>query len=217
MMTSREWIKLLRGAARPGLTGTPVIGGGDGLAWAQSFRDGAGHRRAIDPWLLARVLGVKRDEIREGASEDRRQPWLGVWRAAEAGELPRLERDDGPLFPSLHDQAIEVWTEGELCGLHGLGWATGRDPELTPRLVSAARWLIENIQPDNATSHPWGVQVFATLGSDDVEADMYAQTLLHNALAGLSEPDVLSALILWDGADWLESRIRPAAGERGSR
>lgn len=214
-MRISDWIRLFRGAARPGLRGTPLLGelpGGDTAAWVRGFRDEAANRRSVDPFFLSHVLRL-RSRLPDSAGNNA-APWLGLWRSVAGGELiqPRFDRDSGPLFPSLHEQAIEVWTEGELCGVHALSWLARNVPRGEARLRHAARWLIENIQPDNATAHPWGVHVFAWLGQDDIEADMYAQTLLHNSMAGRSEPDVFSAAILWDAADWLEASSEPPAG-----
>ncbi|MFA6043495.1 MAG: hypothetical protein WC718_00800 [Phycisphaerales bacterium] len=213
-MKITDWIKLLRGAARPGLRGTPLLDewpGGDAAAWLRGFRDDAGNRRAVDPFLLSHALKL-RVTVPE-SSDEAQQPWLALWRGVAEGALIELsfDRDTGALFPGLHEQAIEVWTEGELCGVHALAWLA-RGTREEARLKEAARWLIENIQPDNATAHPWGVHVFAWMGKEDVEADMYAQTLLHNSMAGRSEPDVLSAVILWDAADWLEGMAAHATG-----
>lgn len=208
-MRIADWIKLLRGAARPGLRGTPLLEerpAGEAAAWVREFRDSAGHRRAVDRFILSHAMKTRVPGPDISARID--EPWLALWKAvAEGADCdPRLERDTGALYPGLHERAIEVWTEGELCGLHALAWLATGKPKEERRLQDAARWLIENIQPDNATGHPWGVHVFAWLGQDDVEADMYAQTLLHNSMAGRSEPDVFSAVILWDAADWLETR-----------
>ncbi|MDX2132609.1 MAG: hypothetical protein SFY69_11215 [Planctomycetota bacterium] len=209
-MGDERWVSLLRGAARRGLVGTPLAGVGEPATWARGFADSAGHRRAVDPYLLARVLGLPAEHVDAlpGLPPDA-ESWLRLWRAVAAGDdrRPAFSRDDGPLFPESHDGPIEVWTEGELCGLHALSWLATKGGPAEARLHAAARWLIEHIQPDNATGRPWGVHVFASMGASDPDADMYAQTLLHNALAGRSEPDVFSAVILWDAADWLERGV----------
>ncbi|MBI1189833.1 MAG: hypothetical protein GC200_04020 [Tepidisphaera sp.] len=218
-MRRLDWIKLLRGAATPGLRRTPLDPAFTGDAasistWIQSFRDSAGNRRRVDPYFLSHVLrgSLGGPAVPAGLpplppADAARQPWLTWWHALAAAELiePCYEQPTGPLYPSLHHEAIETWTEGELCGLHALAWLALGSTADQARLRAAAQWLIENIQPDNATGRPWGVHVFAWLGQDDPEADLYAQTLLHNALAGRTEPDVLSAFILWDAANWLSS------------
>lgn len=72
---------------------------------------------------------------------------------------------------------------------------------------SSARWLITEIQPDNATNLPWAVHVFASLAvrDDSHEARMYAETLMHNCMVSSGQPDTLSALILLDAAKQLRT------------
>ncbi|MEM1072208.1 MAG: hypothetical protein AAGB48_00475 [Planctomycetota bacterium] len=105
----------------------------------------------------------------------------------------------GPMTPRSPEDVIEVWTESELTSVHA-GWSL---ESWKPRVIDAARWLLGEIQPDNATNLPWAVHVFASLGVTDglVEATMYAETLLHNCVVqGAGRPDGLSALILLDAA-----------------
>ena len=56
---------------------------------------------------------------------------------------------------------------------------------------------MDNIQPDNATNHPWAVHVFASLAVEtgNFEFDLYAQSLLHNCIVGTGKPDAFSAII----------------------
>ncbi len=102
------------------------------------------------------------------------------------------------------DDVIELWTERELSMVHA-AWLLPGWTELAER---SARWLIDEIQPDNATNLPWAVQVFAHLsvteGTD--EARMYAETLLHNCMVSTGRPDPLSGLILLDAARQLRVR-----------
>ncbi len=117
---------------------------------------------------------------------------------------------DGPLLRWARPPGIEVWTECELAALHGLWWAglVRNDAALRERCLAAARWHVENLQPDNATHRPWAVHVFVELGLADPSAggDLHAQTLLHNCRvgAGTGEVDVVSAHILLDAAEALE-------------
>jgi len=120
----------------------------------------------------------------------------------------RSSYDSGSLFPQRDSSgpiAIEVWSEVELSSLHALGWLAGKDASLRSTVRQAAEWHIENLQPDNATNHPWAVHVFAAIGvlTNDGNALMYAQTLLHNCQVTLGRPDALSALILQDASDAL--------------
>lgn len=91
--------------------------------------------------------------------------------------------------------AIEVWTEIELASVHA-AWSLGTDWRQASQ--RAAAWLVETIQPDNATNHPWAVHVFAQQAqiTGDPSFDLYAQTLLHNCMVTTGRPDEFSALIL---------------------
>lgn len=67
--------------------------------------------------------------------------------------------------------------------------------------------MVGELQPDNATNHPWAIHVFAAIAADEnnAHADLYAQSLLHNALIDGGEPDTFSALILLDAAHALSA------------
>jgi hypothetical protein len=170
------------------------------------FRDGAGHRRRVDPWLLAHAFALDASGLRVDAAAGSEEPWLTLWACMHDAGLgtSAWHQGEGPLFRQLHARAIEVWTEGELVGLHALWWLARRDPSLQKRARSAASWLIAELQPDNATQRPWAIHAFAELAAEgDIEADMYAQTLLLNATAGREKPDRFSAAILVDSARYL--------------
>jgi hypothetical protein len=100
--------------------------------------------------------------------------------------------------------------------LHALSHAAGihgAPASLSERVRSAALWLVDELQPDNATNHPWAIHVFAGLASDEnnPEADLYAQSLLHNALIEGGTPDHFSGFILYDAAIALgesDNRVR---------
>jgi hypothetical protein len=170
------------------------------------FRDDAGHRRKVDPWLLAHAYGLDARDIRVDEIAAVQEPWVALWMSVHdaARDVGTWRAGRGPLFPHLHSRAIEVWTEGELAGLHALWWLAHRDATLAPRARSAAAWLIAELQPDNATQRPWALHAFAQLAAEgDIEADMYAQTLLLNATAGREKPDRFSAAIAIDAANYL--------------
>ncbi len=100
---------------------------------------------------------------------------------------------EGSLLPQGLYRTIEVWTEADLCGLHALWrlWRThGRDA-WQRRIHTVRDWHLENTQPDNATNRPWALHVFLAAGTP--EAEHYAATLLHNALAVHGRPEPLSA------------------------
>ena len=120
-----------------------------------------------------------------------------------------------PLLSPRDDLAIEVWTECELSIVHA-AWrivmaardATGA-ARLKRRVQSAVAWHLERTQPDNATTHPWGVHAFLELGSPWLEASDYAASMIHavEAAGHLSEEsDPLSVWILLDAAEGLDRR-----------
>jgi hypothetical protein len=151
-----------------------------------------------------------------------RSPDASLWWLLHDEQAAALELVDpapgasaAPLFPRLHAQAIEMWTEAELSGLHALWWHARRGASgqaaIHRRCLSAAKWLIAELQPDNATNRPWAVHVFADVSLGDhldantrADASMYAQTLLHNCQVGGSI-DRFSACILLDAAGAIES------------
>lgn len=155
--------------------------------------------------------------------------WRGMERAensgASAADLARAAAIDldakGPLWSSSAWSAIEVWTEAELCGLHGL-WRLasrrGPAPAVERRLAAAIAWHLDHTQPDNATNRPWAAHVFLDHALDsrrDAEragaARLYAETLVHNAQAqGLADP--ASRWILVDAGRELARLAATSAG-----
>ncbi len=79
-------------------------------------------------------------------------------------------------------------------------------------LSSADRVLadLRELQPDNATNHPWAIHVFVRLARsapDPSERDaalIHAQTQLHSCQVAMGRPDRLSACILLHAARSLE-------------
>lgn len=139
------------------------------------------------------------------AARDGETPERTLWAAASAAATPErgvLDLDGtGPLWSPDRWSAIEVWTEGELCGLHALARLGRLRADLASgifrRLRSAIDWHLEHTQPDNATHRPWAVHLF--LGHPDPEVDLYGQILLHNfEAAGRGDRD--AAWILRDAA-----------------
>lgn len=222
--THASWSARLRGLAAPALAGTPLADtrayGTAGAAedararaWIEEFRDDAGNRRAVDRPLLASMLGLKL-EAAPGCTPDVAL-WYDVANGTR-GAIALLRGGEGPLLPGTPVEpvgwdgadGIEVWSEAELAAVHALGnLALGRGAEgdlgLAERLDSAARWLMENVQPDNATNRPWAVHVFVDrwLRLGDIDAHLYAQTLLHNCRVGGGRRggvDVFSACLLED-------------------
>lgn len=198
-----------------------------GSELVEAFRDESGSRRLIDRLLLCWRLGVSvpdadaRDAGR-GAIDERL--WLAVATGSKGPsgpeELVGLSEDvKGPMIAE-GGAALEVWTERELAVLHAAWHLSARDGWTAagitrPRLWRAVAWFVENIQPDNATNHPWGLHVFVATGiapqSTGLDpgvataADYCAQMMLHNCQVGLGRADVLSAHVLADAADALDA------------
>lgn len=143
--------------------------------------------------LLGASLGVKAQSMdREPRSLDER-----LWRslALKSIESPPCSPKTGPITGENQTGAIEVWTETELACVHA-AWSLGDDWRTAAKV--SATWLLDNIQPDNATNHPWAVHAFAILAIEtgNFEFDLYAQSLLHNSIVGTGKPDTFSAIIL---------------------
>lgn len=199
-----EWSRRLRRIAQPVLAETPAVrlaGPEERAAFAERFTDEAGHRRVWDRFLLARVLRVP--------AAPRSEAWLWSWHAALG--LPAAEPPASPPFFARPDAwTLEQETEKELSGLHGWTWLL-RDGVRDARFEAAMDWVLANIQPDNATNHPWAIHAFlrrAARGDDF--ARLYAEAMLHCSIVHLGRPDRLSAFILLDAADHLHSESRGA-------
>ncbi len=211
LSTISDWANLLEGLA----SSVPVP---DLTDDARPFADEFGHRRPVDRPFIAWLTEADHPTDTLGALVHADSPDVALWAVlATVQPVPapvlalhrrtdwRSNFDAGSLFPQRNESgpiAIEVWTEVELSSLHALAWLAGRDPSLRPLVRDTARWHIENLQPDNATNHPWAVHVFAAIGVLDAnpDASMYAQTLLHNCQVSQGRPDAFSALILRDSA-----------------
>lgn len=199
--------------AREGLGGLAwALEGGPGDARGRealgTFEDEMGHCPPAARAVLAHVLG-RGPEVVVGTGAE-----LEFWRASLAvlgragcGEGARaaggsLATGHGPLVPDLRQEGLESWTQGELVALHGLSIGAWRDSGAWARCESAARWLMSEVQPDNATNRPWAAHVFLRLWAreGDVEARMYAETLVNNCRVTLGKVDRLSGLILGSGA-----------------
>lgn len=194
--------------------GTRVLGEdflASGVAGITGFCDEFGSRPAVADPLVAAVLGVAPGPLPAGAGADVR-----LWHALHqhAPDVRVVDNPiDGPLLELPEDTSIEVRTEAELSALHALDRLAvrhGRD-DWARRAAGAAHWHVRNMQPDNATNHPWAVQVFlkraANLG--EPESRMFAETLLHNCQVSMGRPDRLSAVILVDAGRALQAPNRP--------
>lgn len=143
--------------------------------------------------LVAIALGAKLDPPACEPKSLDEQLWSALAGLCETPPAPSSA--SGPITGEYESGAIEVWTETELACVHA-AWSLG--PNWRQAARESARWLLGNIQPDNATNHPWAVHVFAKLAEEtgNAEFDLYAQTLLHNCIVSHGRPDDYSALIL---------------------
>lgn len=122
---------------------------------------------------------------------------------ARAGD--RTTWDSGALIPQ-GTTALEVWTETDLCCLHALWWLarTHSREDWATLANNAATWHLENVQPDNATAHPWALHLFAlrdiAAPNRDGAARLHAEMMMHNCQVSLGRADKLSALILLDAS-----------------
>ena len=181
------------------------------VGYIESFQDEFGNRRASDRAFLAHLLGVAISPVRahEHMALDEQ-----LWWSVANGQpiLAGLISESDGLLPDPDAYAIEYRTMVELGALQAF-WAIAiqdEDRELRDRALSAARWQIDELQPDNAINRPWGLPVFVELAIAEEDetiartAKLHAQTLLHNACINFGKPDLLSALILKDAIGLLE-------------
>lgn len=198
------WGEVLLGEARLALIGTawaPLLSiekNADNIPALSEFRDERGHQRAIDHYLLSWMTHQPAPPVNPSSSAD-----VQIWNALIRGDiefmLEAIGPAGGPLTRNATALTLEVWTETELSILHALSHAGDRAAE---RTAQAADWILANLQPDNATNHPWGVHVFLARAflCDMPEHRLYAETLLHNSIVSLGRPDRFSALLLLDSA-----------------
>jgi hypothetical protein len=222
--TSIDYAHAFDSAAMSTLAGTPLLSANttpsELLNFLLSFADERGHRRLVDKPLLAWVTSTPLSQLSPAALRPADFD-VAAWTALATQAPPPARLLQGPLnqpFVPLEDAAaIEVATELELATLHAMcnhAWSTFHPRELRTqiwqRTLGAAGWLLDNLQPDNATNHPWAAHVFAIISMDDahprrLEAALYAQTLLHNSLIPRGVPDRFSAVVLLDAARQLRS------------
>lgn len=179
----------------------------DAPALVRNFTDERGNRLPIDPLLLAHVLHIDRP-LDPLPPPNPQNLHLRLWRHActqetEPKELPNAT----PLLDIKDFGSIETWTESFLCALHALGWLSRHRPARYPRdrIDRELAWIIEHVEPDNATRHPWAIHLFLDLAlrQENAEAMLYAQELLHVCQVSTGKPALRSAWILRDSANWL--------------
>lgn len=206
----RAWARRLRAASEPVLARLGAVD-------PATFRDETGARRPVDPVFVAwavRDRGGDPPSV-EGAKAAAGPEALEVrwWRAVSSpGEpvVPDLPVARGPI-PGINPGVVETFTEAHLACVHAAVWLGlhRRDERWLAGAARVVEWLIDEVQPDNATNRPWGVHAFVLLSGRLPEharraADAYAQTLLHNCQVYVGRPDVVSALILHDAAEAIE-------------
>lgn len=188
----------------------------------ENFADDLGHRRLVDRPLLGKLLGIGAGEPPERMSSDVLLWWAIHDAAIEIdSKLLASGGEPRPLLVEEPTGPIEVWTEEELSSLHAL-WHLGVErnrPELMQQALGAARWHVQELQPDNATNHPWAVHVFVVLWRLDKSdaAHLHAQTLLNNCQVQTGQADRFSACILLDAAKCLETLIQNPDVEKSER
>lgn len=201
------WGERLLGEARLALVGTPwsFLFHQDEKppALTPTFSDESGNRRAIDPLLLAWLQGSP-PPITSSLNSTDLKLWSSLIRRQHGAMLQAISPSGSPLTPEFNQLAIEVATETELASLHALSHA---GDVARARVEAASDWIVHNIQPDNATNHPWAVHVFLqrAFEAGSVEHRLYAETLLHNCVVSLGRADRFSALILLDSGRTLKS------------
>lgn len=208
------WAGRLQQLARPVLAGTPMVDSAadNPAGYLDGFADERGHRRRSDRLLLAWMLGLPMLGARL-ASSRAPEPEEPLWNALiEGASSICASSPEGPLFPMLHDGPIEVWTEAELRGLHWLWWLARRRRVEPERVESAVAWHLAELQPDNATGHPWGVHAFIAHWCDreDRAALVHAETMIHACMLDGGQPDRVSACILLDAARGLDELAQTA-------
>lgn len=228
---------------------------------AEHFTDELGHSRPLDRPLILHALltrntaspprrvpgrSVSAPPIRfDDSNSDLRLWWALLDHSIDITPALTVAPDnaaaDAPR-PAIHQPpntirtAIEVWTQTELAGLHAFWWHAHfrNNTSLRYRVRSSAAWLLEHIQPDNATNHPWAIHVFlirslelaAEAPPAAAEYRLFAETLLHNSLLGpgsqsthtparmAGQPDRLGAWVLLDAANALRFHDHALAGNR---
>ena len=193
------------------LNTTPFLGDdATRVGYIETFEDEFGNRRASDRAFLAHLIGVSVPPVRTQAKMALDE--LLWWCVADGKPIPAglISESDG-LLADPDALAIEYRTMVELGALQAF-WRVAirdRDQKMRERALDAARWHIDELQPDNAINRPWGLPVFVELAIDEDDvtlaqtASLHAQTLLHNACINFGKPDLLSALILKDAIDLL--------------
>ena len=225
--TLADWARVLRSM---GVNGLEAAGRAPEAepGWAGPWNgDDFGHRRPVDDAFFAwrqrgngNASGAPATPPDDVDNEDTLL-WAALTNAGSdplallaSGDAAARDRtDSGALFGQQAGRVpLEVWTERELSCLHALDRLRTERPGITRDietvLNNALAWHIENLQPDNATNHPWAIHVFlrAAVERDEYPAQLYAEALLHNCQVSMGRPDAFSAHILLDAAEALDAK-----------
>lgn len=195
------WAALFRQVARTSGSSAEAPGAPVGAPPIKPFSD---EDPSIKAWVIA-------GDPTEPRAIDRFSAMLG----AVQGDGP------APMLAPRDDLAIEVWTECELSVIHAAWRIVIAAPEsetatsIRERIRSAITWHLDRTQPDNATTHPWGVHAVLELGTPWAESSDYAASMIHAVEAAghaADQQDPLSTWILLDAAAGLESSTEPGFG-----
>ncbi|MCP4836212.1 MAG: hypothetical protein GY895_15770 [Phycisphaera sp.] len=195
------WAALFRQVARNSGSSELALGAPAGLPPIKPFSD---QDPSIEVWAIAGAPT-------EPGAIDRLAAMLG----------PAEEDQPAPMLAPRDDLAIEVWTECELSVIHAAWRIVIAAPEseitssIRERIRSAITWHLDRTQPDNATTHPWGVHAVLELGTPWAESSDYAASMIHAVEAAghaADQQDPLSTWILLDAAAGLESSTEPGFG-----
>ncbi len=180
----------------PDLTDLP-----DPPAFIHAFSDEHGHRRTVDAPFLTCLLRRHGHTLSTPPAPTAPAPAACLWHALADARTPPPPHTV-PLTSLTDHASIEVWTEELLCALHAASWLAHADPAWHDAVDDHLPWIVEHLEPDNATRHPWAVHLF--LRSRDPALRLYADELLHACRVQLAHPDRLGALILLDAADHID-------------
>ncbi len=208
-----EWVRHLRGLARPVLQVAPApSGGASGGAPEGGGAADLGAGVLNEPFLAA----VREHPVASGSAPPGSSPEVALWWAVAGARVDVdaliSQPTEGSLLPQGLYRAIEVWTESDLCAVHALWILAQREgrTDWIDRVDRVRKWHLEYTQPDNATNRAWALHVFLLgpppFATCEPESRHYAETLLHNAIAMDGRPTPLNAWIFLDAARWIAEK-----------
>lgn len=201
--TIEQWITRLEHGAQMVLRETPLFeGASDPVSvadWISYFADELGHRRALDRAVLARLLGTSPGPMPAFPTPD-----IALWWGQDLQSDSHRGPPPQPIVPQDPNMGIELWTEIELGALHAV-WNRVIDraaPECGVLARQAVEWHVNELQPDNATSHAFGLHGFVICAHERNLSDvwLHADMMLHSTMLGTGKPDRFSACLMLDAA-----------------